>query len=275
MALSSNLDIKKQEGRILSKPVASGETVYVGAFTAMLSGAATAAARGTFAPFDSDDNYIPMGYSLQSNRTQPGGGIGLTEVRVAVDSAVVLLPVTTAAAGADIGRLVYASDDGTYSLARGVQDAVVGMVVKQISTSESEVLALSASEQAVLAMAGQGVHTYSFIISGVHASGANQVAELTAQFHGRIVGFELYPIQGLQATGDLDVSLRIGATPITGALVNWLDTDDNGEAKQSTAITAANILKEGDSLQVVATVSTASNAGLAQVHVHVLGQPGI
>ena len=124
-------------------------------------------------------------------------GDGTNTVAVRCDGAVVeRVSVTGASAATDVGRLVYMTDDQTFTLTRAAADAVpVGVISRWHSGTTADVLSLTFGESLALDSA-RPRETRLLGVVGFNSIVADDiVCSQQLWGHGRIVGFHSYPVR--------------------------------------------------------------------------------
>lgn len=108
MALTSNRDLKFYASQeLIDLPVDDNVNIYKGAFVGV--NASTGYAR----PLVAGDNFLGVAYS-QANNTGPGHVAGGIKVRL--HQPLDIVHYLSGAAAADVGKVIYAGDDGTLTL---------------------------------------------------------------------------------------------------------------------------------------------------------------
>lgn len=282
MVLAANSQLSVRGADLAAIQVITGDIVYAGAYVAIGSrDHATAASRGRVIPYaDDTEGLIPMGFALQQV-TGDTSATPIPSAEIDVSDRVVKNHAVTGLGGVfgDVGRLVYAVDDGAYTLTRPTTVGYpAGMVIGFVSSTNADVLFFGLSTLCAMAMPFGGRYVwYLGDVAGGSVTGAGPTGILCT-FHGRIT--EVFGIvsNGItDADADLDVNLEIDGTNVTGGVVEWVTADANGAKKAGTAVTAENVLHEGDlvDIEVVAnTASTADDRGAMGIYAVCLLEPG-
>jgi hypothetical protein len=282
MVLAANASLSVRGATLISPEVINGDIVYAGAYTAIGSrDHATAATRGRALPWLDDTlGLIPAGWALQQV-TGNTGATPIPEVDLNIDDRVCKNIAVTGLAGdvGDVGRIVYAVDDGAFTLVRPTTIGFpAGIIVRWVSATNADVLFFGLATLCAMSMPFAG--SYSWNLGTVRAGLAtgNALTGIECTHHGRIIS--VYGIVAQTATDadvDLDLNLEIGGTNVTGGVIEWVAADANGAKKAGTAITAANVFHEGDliDIEVVAnTAGTANDPGAMNIYANVLLEPG-
>lgn len=122
MALSGNTPQNVVEGDFMDFPVAASQTIYEGSMVGLSSGYARALTAG--------DTFVGHAFAKAVEATAADGGVD-----VKVRSGIYRMKVTLASvAVSDVGKDVYASDDGTYTLTQG-SNSYVGRVAQYVAAN--------------------------------------------------------------------------------------------------------------------------------------------
>lgn len=183
---------------------------------------------------------------------------GLVNVRVRAKGRAQLS--VTSVAVTDIGKNVYASDDGTFTLDPGFSNSVIGKVHRYVS-----------SGVAIVDFAAQGEvgnRVYSVVsipinLASITAAG-DVVTTWTPGFAGRIEKSAW--IQGTPVTTAAklaSLNVEIGTTNVTGGVVALTSATCTplGAVIAGTAITAANSFSATDTISIEASSVTAFSEG--------------
>ena len=125
-ALTDNIELKEQEGKIVSMPVVASDIIYKGAICKIN-------AAGYLAPMSAEAGAFMAGI-CQEKTDNSSGSAGDLEARVATEG--VFLLTGSGFSQADVGSLVYASDDQTVSTTQGTNEVQVGRIVKYESATQ-------------------------------------------------------------------------------------------------------------------------------------------
>lgn len=242
--------------------VINGDIVYQGGYTA-LGGPnhGTAATQGRILPWADDTaNLIPMGHCLQKKTGDTSASpIPFTGVQM-LEHTVENLAVTGAAGSfTDVPNLIYAVDDGNYTMTRPTTIGVpIGWCSRHRSAGFCDVTFFSANQLMILAMAGGNRRTWLFASApySLVAHTTDVVKGVVAPCHGKILA--IYAICS-SAPADANcvgkLQLEIGGTDVTGGIVALNFADTVGLKIAGSAVTAENIFHMGDlmDLEVIAT----------------------
>jgi hypothetical protein len=287
MALSAN---SKVEGRVLTYPkqqvqVVNAATIYSGAHVALCGiDHATTANRGRVKPFAALASEIPFGWHVFQEvlgNTSPGTGVPIPEGEVFLGARLYQGVTVTGVAGnqTDVGQEVFLSDDNTWTLTRPALGVPMGIIVRSVSATTCDVYMFS--WETIMALMLGGAAKYTWHLGSVTPTGGtgNALTGIVAPHHGKIVDF--YGIVACDATdADVDISLNleIGGVNVTGGVITWLFSDVYGVKKSGTAITALNVMHEGDLIDVEAVYNaagTATDPGLLNLYATVQIVPGL
>lgn len=245
--------------------VINGDIVYAGGYTA-LGGPnhGTAATIGRALPWADDTGHlIPAGF----NTVQTTGDTSASPIPrapVILTGQVIKSLAVTAAAGTfdDVGKPVYAIDDGNYTVTRPTTIGwPVGVIVRHRSALVADVYFFSFGELCAMALHGGGRYTWFLGVVTGGAGTGNALTGIKCNSPGKIVAvYGIVIDEIVDADADLDVNLEIGGTNVTGGVIEWLTADAIGTKKAGTAITAENVFHEGDLIDVEVTANTASTA---------------
>jgi hypothetical protein len=281
MALSADLRRQRvQATGLVALEIVNTQAIFGGGFLAGGSrDHATAGNRGRSFPFTGAAGEIPMGFS-QIGQTGNTSATPKEEARINEEPVYYDVAVTGIAGdNTDNLRLVYATDDNTFTLTRPTRAIPVGIITRYISSSKCRVRFFSFAEMAMIAMGGAAKYTWHLGVMSAGAPTGNVLTSIVMPHHGRFL--DVYGIVAVDATDadvQQDINLEIDGTNVTGGVVTWLFSDAVGAKKSGTAITAANVFSEGSLLDVetVATVAgTTADPGLLNLYATVLLEPGL
>lgn len=287
MAMSANGTAVLADKVQLAAQAVNAAALYNQAFLYMGSrNHATAANKGRLAPWSSGAGQIPMGFST-SRQTGDTSATPIVEGTLDLDGRIMKNIAVTGLAGAvtDNGRKVYASDDGTFTLTRPSAPTLpVGFVTRFVSATNANVFFYSTEVLMALALAGGEKRTVCLgsicpVVGTAYMIGSASTGIVWRGGHCFIT--DAYAIN-VRAATDVDVSLtvilKINDTAVTGASIALLFSDAVGAVKASTAITAANVLHEGDKIQVASTqvaAPTATDVGTYNLYMEVESELGL
>ena len=190
--------------------------------------------------------------------------------------------VTGTSAITDVMKLVYATDGQTLTLTRPTTGLPIGFIRKWVSGTTCDVQLFSLESIRVLSQIGtkQTICLGRINSHSIEGTSALDVLSYEApngftidSFYAKAEGID----SGLVA-GDQDFNLEIGGTNVTGGLLTLGFADANAVADlatkiSSTAITANNVCKAGDIIQVEmvagGTGFTADKAGAFALYIDV------
>jgi hypothetical protein len=240
----------------------------------------TAASRGRITNWTSAANQIPLGFRFLEDKTGDTTQTPPVRGAVNIDEHIALNVPVTGLAGdkGDVGRVVYASDNNTFTLTQPTLAIPAGIVIRWRTATVCDVLFFSASQMILAGMAGLR-KTWCLGSFALVGGTGNVMTGIVAPHHGRITA--VYAII-VRANTDADVNyainLEIGGVDVTGGVVTCLFSDTVGTKKSGTAVTANNVFHEGDLIDVeaVATVAgTATDVGTYNLYVDYISEPGL
>jgi hypothetical protein len=239
----------------------------------------TAAVIGRARAWNDEVGAIPLGFSM-ARTTGSTSASPIVKAEVDLQGRVHHNIAVTGLTGdvTDVGRVVYATDDDTFTLTRPTLGHPVGIVTEWVSATNASVYFFSFGELCAIGFAGCGRETvFLGTINGVLSAG-NHSTGWVAPYHGRITevyGIVFEPIVDADATATINV--EIGGTNVTGGVITFATADVLGDKKAGTAITAANIFHEGDLVDLEVTAGLAGSAadGYMNVFASVLKEPGL
>jgi len=265
--LTANSQIAVAGGHKFLVEIIDTDIIYAGAYVAAGSRAhATAATRGRALPMvDDTAGYVPLGHALQQ-ATGATSAARPPEAEISVEGRIVKNMTVTDDANdiSDQFRWVYAIDDGTFTVARPVTMGFpIGITTRYIAANTFNVKFFSFGELCAIALGGAGKALWNLGVVVAEAAGAgNVLTGIECPHHGRITS--VYTICA-SAPADADMSillnLEIGATNVTGGVITLDFTDLLGAKQAGTAITALNVVHEGDLIDVESASVTAGTVG--------------
>jgi hypothetical protein len=280
MALTANVQRETRTTQKASPQIVNAAVLYSGAYVGLGSrNHPTATSRGRCLPWASTAGQIPFGWKISDSQTGSTSSSPIPEADLDIAERIVVNLAVTGLGGtfADVGRLVYATDDGTFSFTKPTVGVPAGMVVRFRSATVCDVLFFSVAELACLALAGGVRQTWPLgMVTGVIPGSINVLTGFVAPHAGvinSVYGIVVQPAVGAGATNAFAVS--IGGTPTTGGVITWALADVAGAKLAGTAITAANVVAEGSLLGVDATAGTASTGGIMAVYADVTCELGL
>lgn len=270
MALSANGSAVVADKVQLAAQAVNAAALFNQSYTFMGSkNHATSTTRGRLSNWTSAANQIPMGFS-SSRQTGDTSATPIVEGTLDMDGRIMKNLVVAGLGGtfADNGRKVYATDDGTFTLTRPAAPTIpVGFVSRFVSATNANVFFFSTEVLMAIALAGGEKKTLCLgsITAAMAATGYLLGAVTPAGYKNMMQGaiVDVYAVN-IRANTDADVSisvnLEINAVVVTGGVVTLAFGDALGAIKQGTAVTALNVLHEGDIIAAKGTVGTAGTA---------------
>lgn len=128
-ALAANYDRQEKEGKLLAHPVVASDIIYAGSIVKHN-------AAGFLAPMAAEAGAFFAGISIEKVDNSAGAAGALT-CRVSKYGA--YLMNGSGLSQADVGSIVYASDDNTVSTTQATNEVAVGQIVEFISSTEVRV----------------------------------------------------------------------------------------------------------------------------------------
>lgn len=281
MALSANTKYTQLGAGGGEIEIANSAVVYQNALVAINHRRfTTTGARGRLNRFTASNGRIPLGIAIPVSNGLPATGNSSStpppRAGVALNSRIALLTITgLAGTAADVGREVWASDDGTFVLLRAAKYAWAGVVIKENNSTTAYVLMPSASESLVFQRA---VTRYAWNLgtfSGILASGASYTfSGLHAPHHFSLVRLIGRVVSAVgRNTPNIDIWMKIGGTVVSASTISWIGSNAIGK-KISGAALASNLTTkyahENDIVSIVLKNSTGSAAAAGMVNVYAL-----
>jgi hypothetical protein len=232
---------------------------------------ATAATRGRTIPWAAATaGLIPFGIG-QKNKLGNTSAVPIPTQSVETGPGVLCnVSVTGVSALGDVGKLVYATDDNTFTLTRPTYGVPIGIVISYRTSTYCDVLLLGFVSNSVLQLAGNARDVWHIPVSGVVAGAGNVATGLVMPYHGKFISVNGIVVQALATAGaDVSYNLEIGGTNVTGGVVQVVLADAQGAKKTGSAITADNEFHEGDLLDIEVAMASASSAGLVLLDIMV------
>jgi len=246
--------------------VINSDILYAGAYSALGgSNHGTAASQGRALPWaDDTGNLVPVGFNARQ-KTGDTSGTPIPRAELDLEGRIIKSLAVTGAGGTftDVPELVYAIDDGNFTLTRPTTLGwPVGVVVRHRASAVADVYFFSFGEMCSMALSGGGRDTWFLgVVAGSLAASGDMLTTIPMSRPGKIISVHGIVIEGIvDADADIDINLEIGTTNVTGGVVEWVTADAVGALKDGTAVTAANVFHEGDTLSVEGVVVTASTA---------------
>lgn len=263
MALSANGTAVVKAPHTLALEAVNAAEIYNQAFL-MLGAAshATAAVRGRARAFNDENGAIPLGFSM-ARKTGDTSASPIVSAEVDLQGRIHANVAVTALTGdvTDVGKVVYLTDDNTFTLTRPTLGHPIGVVSRWISATNADVYVFGFDALCAIGLAGAARDTvFLGTVNGVESAG-NHVTGWVAPYHGRIIscyGIVFEPITDVDATATFN--LEIAAVDVTGGVITWATADVLGDKKAGTAITALNTFHQGDLIDVECAAGTAGTA---------------
>lgn len=249
--------------------VVNAAVIFAGGFCAIGNADhGTAANKGRSYPFSIAAGAIPVGWA-EAGVT--GTGSSANKSQLLVEGRVIeQLAVTGVTAITDVGKWVYATDDGTFTLTRVAMNIPIGIIVDWYSGTSCDVYMLSFGELLALQACGGVARTWLVGVGTAGAATGNMATGIPAPCHGAIQSvFGVVIVEATDADVVQTINLEIGGTNVTGGVVTYQFDSAVGAKLAGTAVTAANVFHEGDliDIETVATVAgTVADPGLVAIY---------
>jgi len=284
MALSANATgpVVRDRNQQAWEAVNSAEIYFGGYAMVGTRSHATTATRGRTQAWNDENGAAPAGF-FTTRETGNTSGTPVPTGKVSIDGGIHEVSVTGAGAVSDAGlAYVYATDDNTFTLTRPTLGIPIGSVVEYKSGTTCMVYMFSLGELIVMAAGGNAQETICLgqltFVSGI--SDGNVLTGWQAPYHAQILDFYCItdrPIQG-DGSGATSLNLEIGGTNVTDGVITISETSNDvaGEKNSASAITGADIMHEGDLIDVEAASSAGNfTAGSVRLYIEVLKLPGV
>jgi hypothetical protein len=250
MALSANIIRQFGWGNITQYPVLANATIYEGSAVGLSSGYARALTAG--------DPFLGFACGKVVGTAANGGAV------VHVFRAGIVDVTITSVAVTDVGKAVYASDDGTFTLTQ-TTSSYIGQVEKYVTTNTASVT-FEGIPQNTPSKKIYGAVT--FPITNATLADGDIVTAWTPGFAGTIEKWAYVVNDPVLTADDLaTLNLEIGSTDVTGgaiALTSALCTP-MGKVIAAAPITAANVFTATDTISVDASSVTAFAEGTGSI----------
>jgi predicted RecA/RadA family phage recombinase len=247
MALSANIIRNFGWGNITQYPVLASATIYEGSAVGLSSGYARALAAG--------DIFLGFACGKVVETTAVNGAAVVRVFKMGI----VDLTITSVAV-TDVGKAVYASDDGTFTLTQG-SNTYIGRVEKYVTTNTASVT----FEGVIQGGPTNKIYgTFIFPITNSTIADADIVTEFTPGFAGRIEKFAyVCHTPNVDGAKESTLNLEIGTVDVTGGVLALTSAKLTplGKVSEATAITAANVFSATDTISIEAASTTAFTAG--------------
>lgn len=281
MALAANGQAVVKAPHTLALEAVNAAAIYNQSF--MMLGSrdhGTAGVVGRAQAWNDEVGAIPLGFSM-ARTTGDTAASPIVNAEVDLQSRIHANVAVTGLTGdvTDVGRVVYMTDDNTFTLTRPTLGHPVGIVSRWRSATNADVYAFSFGELCAIGFAGAGRPGLWLlgIVSGGAGTG-NVATGIVAPSHGRILStYGIVVEPQTDADADLDFNLEIGGTNVTGGVIEFVTADLIGAKKAGTAVTAANVFHEGDLIDIECVANTAGTAadGYMAIYADVLVEPGL
>ena len=241
MALSANIIRQFGWGNITQYPVLANATIYEGSAVGLSSGYARALTAG--------DPFLGFACGKVVGTAANGGAV------VHVFRAGIVDVTITSVAVTDVGKAVYASDDGTFTLTQ-TTSSYIGQVEKYVTTNTASVT-FEGIPQNTPSKKIYGAVT--FPITNATLADADIVTEWTPGFAGTLEKF--YYVTNVPASTPDKLStlnLEIGTVDVTGGLLELTTAkiDTLGKVVAASDITALNTFGATSTISVEAATTT-------------------
>jgi len=251
MALSANTIRPLGWGNVTQYPVKASQTIYEGSAVGITAGYARALTAG--------DIFVGFAAGKVVEATAGDGGAVIQVLKAGIVDVTI-----TSVAVTDVGKPVYASDDGTFSLTQGAS-SLIGTVQKYVTTNTASVEFKAYPAGAV---ANKVYGTLTFPITNTKLANGDIIVAYTPGFAGTIEKWA-YVVHDPVTTADdaATLNLEIGTTDVTGgaiALTSALCTPI-GKVIAAAAITAANVFSATDTISVDASAVTSFAEGTGSI----------
>lgn len=288
MAASVN---SKVEARPILHPkaqiqVVNAATIFSGSQVALCGiDHATAANRGRTKAFAGAAGEIPFGWKTLDQvlgNTSPGAGVAIPEAELDLSGRIYEALAVTGLTGdqTDVGRIVYMSDDNTFTLTRPTRGVPMGICVRSTSATTADVLMFAVETILGLCLNG-AAKAYLPLGSKQWAAIANGdiVTNMVLPNHAKILSvFAVVDEAMVGAGGTVDINLNIDGTNVTGGVVTVSTAvgATRGTVIAGTAVTAANFYREGSLLRVIAANAGGTRtSGVFELYATVEYMPGL
>ncbi len=282
MALAADQTYDVTGSQLVNPEIVNTDRVFGGSYVMLGSfDHATAADIGRVQAWNDVEGAIPFGFNTKGDTTGDTTVADPPDSNLDIDSRIIKGLAVTGLAGtvADISRLIYATDDNTFTVTPPALASPLGIIVATVSAAAADVMFFSVPTLLSMALSGQGRSTWHLgVVSGVVAGSGNMLTGIIAPHRGRILSVYGIVIDTLTGAGaDLDINLEVDGTNLTGGVVEWVIADSNGDNKAGTAVTddGANLFHQGDLIDVEVVMNTAGTAGLMGLYAEVLAEPGL
>ena len=276
MALSISTTRRLADPSGLAQRLVSAAQVYGGSFLG-IRGPDHATSQGDVSVYDDDEKGLM--FAGMSDTETLNATSGTSNARFNSEPTVYKgVSVTGASARTDVLKYCYLTDDDSWSLTRPTLGCPNGIII-DFDTVTFDVLTFGIVGQILLHASGAAqdiVHLGNYDWSGI--SDGNIRTAFPMAYHGEFLDiFAMVNDPMVGASGTTSLNLEIGGTNVTGGVV-VVSTAAGGTAGTllaGTAITAANVFHEGDTVDVeAASTSGTQTSGTFDLYATVLKKPG-
>lgn len=264
MALSADTVRRMRSGITGAIQIINAEVIYAGSYLALASQShTTAASRGRVDVFNDTGGMAPLGFA-NKGATGDTSASPIVEAEVELGGGVVeSVAVTGASAATDVGRLVYMTDDNTFTLTRPTTGVAIGVVIRWQTSTTCDVLLFSFAELCILALGGSGQELWNLGYFDANTVAVGNIRTgIAAPYHGAFLEvFGIVDVAPAGSGGTAAINLEIGGTNVTGGVVTIATGDSKSDKKAGTSITAANVFHEGDLIDIEASSVVDMTAG--------------
>ena len=269
MALSADTIRDVRTRSIQAFKVLNTSVIYKGSQTSIAGPThATGASQGYSFAYTGAAGEIPVGFS-DVGKTGDTSASPVVENYVSFEGVTLeQIAVTGVSAITDIGKPIYMSDDGTFTLTRPTRGIAFGVVIRWHSSTSCDAFFFSFEALLNQALAGNGQETLFLgqVDFGTSADGNIRTA-IPAPYHGEILevyGMVARPMTG--TSGSILLNLEIDGTNVTGGVVTMSTAAGGtlGTKLAGTAVTAENVFHEGSLIDIEGS-SAATTRTLGQL----------
>jgi predicted RecA/RadA family phage recombinase len=247
MALTANIVRPFGWGNVTQYPVLASQTIYEGSAVGLSSGYARALAAG--------DIFLGFAAGKVVEATAANGGAVVQVFRAGIVDVTI-----TSVAVTDVGKAVYASDDGTFTLTQG-SNTYIGRVEKYVTTNTASVVFEGVPQGGPT---NKIYGTFVFPVTNSTIADADIVTSFTPGFAGRIEKFAyVCHTPNVDAEKASTLNLEIGTVDVTGGVLALTSAKLTplGKVSASTDITAKNVFTATDTISIEAASTVAFTAG--------------
>jgi hypothetical protein len=241
MALTANTIRNFGWGNVTQYPVLANATIYEGAAVGLSSGYARALTAG--------DAFLGFACGKVVGTAANGGAVAHVFRAGVVDLTITSVAVT------DVGKCVYASDDGTFTLTQ-TTSSYIGQVEKYVTTNTATVTFEGVPQNTP---SKKLYGTITFPITNATIANGDIVTTWTPGFAGTIEKWcYVTNVPASTANKLSTLNLEIGTVNVTGGALalTTAGIDALGKIVAGAAITAANVFTATDTISVEAATTT-------------------